>query len=654
MKRSYNRSNSKWICGKNKEGRPCHKGPNNRGQCEVSFECSPIKKGDHYHCARPPQFGGKCTEGPTSRGECCRKLPLCTPVRSLRNLRGILAICAVALSMAAITAQLGFTTAHDDFLSPGSLNSVHKTSEHSCSTCHSNAHGSLVDWLNAPKDPEQDSSKCLACHVFDDHGFAPHSLSEERLRKIAPSYNTEEKWACTTCHKEHRGKDGNIKMISNKQCQSCHEVKFDSFNNGHPEFDNYPFKRRTRIAFNHNSHFGNHFTKAGRKDISCQNCHQSEVQGNEMGLKGYEVSCKSCHDSAVRGKGVTQKGIVFLNLPTLDLDTLIAKKINIGEWPEDADGELTPIFKMLLTTSEDYSEYGDKIKNLDLGDLEEATEDELKAVAKFVWDLKKIMFYLIDEESGGLKDRIESYTGKKLGHLQAAGLLGNLSVDVIKNALGKWFPSLGEEISLFEDEKAPTTVKRPSSEKINEDDEDWMSFGGWYRSDEDFTIRYRPKGHADNFVRSWLNLSGENAQKKEAKAIFEMMRVTKSPGNCTKCHTIDQIKDEYKVNWSSNSQNKNEKEFVQFSHTVHFSVANKEKGCLSCHDFNDKSEFAKSVGTYDPYTFSSNFNNINKSTCVNCHGEQKVNSDCISCHNYHVGFSQSSQKRMDRMKTKME
>ena len=34
-------------------------------------------------------------------------------------------------------------------------------------------------------------------------------------------------------------------------------------------------------------------------------------------------------------------------------------------------------------------------------------------------------------------------------------------------------------------------------------DEDRMQAGGWFR--EDFALRYRPTGHADAFIRAWLD-----------------------------------------------------------------------------------------------------------------------------------------------------
>jgi hypothetical protein len=35
--------------------------------------------------------------------------------------------------------------------------------------------------------------------------------------------------------------------------------------------------------------------------------------------------------------------------------------------------------------------------------------------------------------------------------------------------------------------------------------------------------------------------------------------------------------------------------------------------------------------------FASNFENMSKSTCTECHIPSEVGNSCLTCHNYHVG-----------------
>src|SRR5690606_21990539 len=70
--------------------------------------------------------------------------------------------------------------------------------------------------------------------------------------------------SCAACHQEHQG--ANLGKISNEQCRTCHVVKFDSFDGDHPTFENYPFKKRTPIIYDHAVHFTKHFPEVAKKD----------------------------------------------------------------------------------------------------------------------------------------------------------------------------------------------------------------------------------------------------------------------------------------------------------------------------------------------------------------------------------------------------
>ena len=84
----YERPDRKWLCGWAAEGRPCWLGPDPKGRCAVTHECHPVRQGDRWQCTRSPVFGGACDDGPLSDGSCCRPIPRCQPVRSLRAQRG--------------------------------------------------------------------------------------------------------------------------------------------------------------------------------------------------------------------------------------------------------------------------------------------------------------------------------------------------------------------------------------------------------------------------------------------------------------------------------------------------------------------------------------------------------------------------------------
>ena len=56
------------------------------------------------------------------------------------------------------------------------------------------------------------------------------------------------------------------------------------------------------------------------------------------------------------------------------------------------------------------------------------------------------------------------------------------------------------------------------------DPESWAEYGGWYR--QDYAIFYRPTGHKDKFIYSWLSLTGPLAPKGDtspAAAVFDFL-----------------------------------------------------------------------------------------------------------------------------------
>ncbi len=75
------------------------------------------------------------------------------------------------------------------------------------------------------------------------------------------------------------------------------------------------------------------------------------------------------------------------------------------------------------------------------------------------------------------------------------------------------------------------------------DPETWAEYGGWYR--QDYTIYYRPTGHKDKFIQSWLVLTGPQAPKggtSPAAAVFDYLTSKDAQGSCTKCHSVDDIR----------------------------------------------------------------------------------------------------------------
>jgi hypothetical protein len=484
----YERPNQDWICGRAAEGNPCPLGPGKHGNCRATAQCVPARKGDRWFCTRSEAQGGKCEEGPSPRGECSHPIPPCQPVRSLRRLRGAAVWAVVALTAGALL--LLFSSAlRRKWVDPGALTNAHATSAAKCSDCHS------VDLANHPSiaaigSPEKralaDSALCLNCHSLghhplNPHGAAPRSLVALRQDLLKNSGSTNRPFllrvsrklngldahsgeiACLTCHQEHRGRNFDLNRLSNAQCQTCHAVQFASFERGHPEFFQYPYRRRTRIFFDHNSHFHQHFPdKKDKAPGSCQDCHVADPSGRFMEVKNFDISCAACHSSQIRGEGMTVKGIAFFTVPGLDVETLNAKGISVGEWPKFADGKITPFMELLLNRQPVMRKALQELRGVDLLDLRKAAPGQIAAAEQLAWGVKNLLFNLIVEGQDYLLTQVESQMSLA-GGPTSRGLAGEISPAVLIAAQKDWMPNLFTEVANYRKGLKPALPQRPAS-----------------------------------------------------------------------------------------------------------------------------------------------------------------------------------------------
>ncbi len=397
------------------------------------------------------------------------------PAAGRDHLAGLLALVTVL--------GLGFVFLFSNgtpFLMPGPLASAHGGIE-KCSACHTKSGSSKLSWTHGliAGDARADSKACLTCHKMPDTAFNPHGASAdvlkrstERLKKIAaetpqphsartqnivfPTREVEARGlACATCHQEHQGGNFNLNKISSEQCRSCHVVKFDSFDGDHPKFDNYPFKQRTRIIYDHAGHFGKHYPELAKKDSSkiipatCSTCHNSNDDNRIMAVAPFEKTCSACHLDQISGKERVSgpKGIAFLTLPGIDLQTLKNKNAVIGEWPDGSDAALTPFMKVMIGRSDQGRALIRIVDGLNLQDLSDANDGQIQAVTRLVWEIKALFHALIAGKASDTLGDVNIGSGAKLSAGLVADLTANISRDVVLSAQQQWLPNLAREIA---------------------------------------------------------------------------------------------------------------------------------------------------------------------------------------------------------------
>lgn len=728
-----------------------------------------------------------------------RRLGLGSPRRAPKRVdahadrRDRLAIIAALVTVTGLIATFLFS-AGTHFLMPGPLASSHATVEQ-CSACHTTSGSGKLSWLHGlvAGDRAADSKACLTCHRMSDSAFNPHGAADDvlaestkRLLRIAAAtpvprsaraqnaaFPADDVVArglyCTTCHQEHQGAGFKLTTISNEQCQSCHVVKFDSFDGHHPTFEGFPFKRRTRIVFDHAGHFGKHFPETAGKSPSrripetCSSCHASGGDKRLMNVAPFEQTCSACHLDQIVGKERVSgpKGIAFFALPGLDLQTLRKKGATIGEWPEASEAGLTPFMKVLIGRHEKGRTLIGAVGALNLQDLSAASDAQIKAVEDLVWEIKGLLYSLIQGKASDLMGGIDINGSGTADDVSLVGLIASLPLDVVVSAHQNWLPNLGTEMAnrkkngdkdrggwvtqitdtrvgidsgsatpsiqpphgkepkgarvdaravaaapseptagvalpksrpaaqtddlLFptEDEKramkgrsrgksapadaplpkagqdgpvstgaadaaSPSTpelsAKSPPITGIQPqmEAENWAVFGGWYR--QDFAIFYRPSGHKDKFLHSWLVATGPYAGKGDTRpgaAVFNALVDKDAPGSCTKCHSVDEVQGKGRiVNFSPASAAMKHGRFTTFAHEPHFSVLD-NKGCLTCHSLEKDAAYLKSYEQENPQSFASNFGAVKKELCQTCHTSAKARQDCVLCHKYHVNGTET-------------
>lgn len=698
----YDRPQDEWTCGRAAEGCPCIFGPGKKGECRATFQCMPAKKGDRWVCTRLISLGGACPAGPNSDGTCCNAVPPCRPKRSLRGLRRQATWLVVCLALGITILTLGGRD-REKWTSPGPLTSQHATSAQRCANCHVETGLPPLTPEGVAKHLHVQNQLCLECHDLGKQATMPHGIAAGQLaaltgkakaapvtstmilavaRQLAPAPHAE--IACATCHTEHGGRAANLKVLANQQCQSCHTAQFEGISSGHPEFTSYPYERRTRLHFDHASHWGKHFAEprvAAVAPTSCTVCHEPAANGRMMHVKNFEQTCAPCHAGQIAGEGrAGDKGVSFFRLPAFDLATLGAAGVEVGDYPAYAEGELTPFMRWMLEADPKAKAALDALKDVDLASLAGATPAQKAAAGQLLWSVKGLFADLVTQGQQVLLRRMDAPAKPDPA---MANRTGQLPADNLQAAQQAWIPDLLTEVAAWRrGEKIPAhvaaptqtttpapvaaTVKPAASDDLLADDtpaaapaqkavavpatmtfadaEQRVARGGWYRRDETYTVFYRPVGHADPFLTAWLDATVRD-QTPAAGAIFAQLSEGPAPGLCLKCHTVDDQPAGAVVNWRTRKMQPEHHAFTKFKHEAHFSLVG-DQGCMTCHVLAPKDLYAGSFGpNRNPAVFHSNFVPMTKESCVTCHKPGVAGTDCLHCHNYHTGDWQAPKMR---------
>lgn len=389
---------------------------------------------------------------------------------------------ALAIGLVALVLAGGLG---NELLMPGPLTSSHANLG-DCQTCHAATGAAKLGWLHNltnAVDPQENAKLCIRCHEMGQSAFTAHTHPAEDLKRLTSkaaevsqtspfgfqsvqntinfSLSVPQSSAdrseiyCATCHEEHEGPSGNLMDVSDNRCQTCHVNRFDAFSRSHPQFSSYPFARRTRVIFDHKSHFAKHFPKTREVDPAtksppgyCSDCHAQGPGRKYMEIGSFGTMCSQCHADDIHGvnRASGPKGIDFLTIPGLDLVVLEENGIDIGEWPEDSETEVTPFMRSLLASISTDKDVVDAVSKLDLLDLTDASATDLSAVSELAWTVKKLFRQI---EISGLRPLMKlppNSDGTEVDHLQLGQMSAVMPHDVISAANRDWFPNLSDDL----------------------------------------------------------------------------------------------------------------------------------------------------------------------------------------------------------------
>ncbi len=446
--------------------------------------------------------------------------------RSLRSKRRIFTLSCTAFT-AGLLIILMSSPYSNEFLVPGGLSSNHGQilaghGADRCAACHGAADGSLASWISSTisigkAEGLSQSELCMKCH---DKSFAnstalnPHNIAPDELAKVTQKYHQASfdagmvfsppvhggEIACSACHREHHGSDNDLTLMTDRQCQTCHQNSFHSFETDHPEFENYPLKRRSRIAFDHSSHAARHFP--GKNiEFNCSQCHIDDSMQNVKVTASFEQACASCHNQQIVESG--SEGLAVVALPMIDTNAVEDAKLNLGTWPlaatGDFDGKLPPIMRLLLTADEKaasvFAKYG---SDFEFSDIDPEEVDQVADAVELAWAIKRLLYDLALNGPRTVRSRIESVLDLQIADDELKRLVDNLDEQVFQNAVRTWLPNLTVEVAANRygaSDSALAEIRNATpdlSNEVSDSDDRLVKNDAWWWPSEEVLARIAP------------------------------------------------------------------------------------------------------------------------------------------------------------------
>ena len=569
----------KFVCGWTPLGQPCRLGPTDWGRCchdQWVVHC------DTATCQADCASERECKLRqwkPSSTPAAGHDLGRCVPLKNAWHSRYSLALNLAVLTAGGLLVSMVLSNRHT-FFAPGELSGGHRQilagtlGAARCGQCHPAAHAM------APSVTQD--QLCLNCHQVHlanaHHGLA-HDLSREQIERVRwerscqgaghpsppPTEHEETRTTCAQCHREHHGDTQSLKLLTDARCQACHQQRFASFTNGHPEFNHYPRSRAKHIAFDHQSHAAKHFAQRGRT-WECQSCHQLSDGPASQILRSvdFDQACGQCHAQPL--DAALQDGWVVLQLPSLKAADVARGEEHLVDWPIDArygyDGPITWPMRLLLAAEPDVARALTLLPEADLSAIQEDDLSRQTAARIVAAALRRLTKETANQGQVAWQRRLNELLSQVQDRPANAAeqrlidaMLTDLPPDLFKHMESRWFADAGDIVqhsparllarpaawqeSLLDDgleeeandsiedllrmpskpgsvgSHARSVVDPPVGSSTSEvvDGRSITTAGqlgawrSWYIDSRLYALRYLPRGHADPVLASWLQFA---------------------------------------------------------------------------------------------------------------------------------------------------
>lgn len=542
-------------------------------------------------------------------------------------MRGRWVVSTALVALGAVLALLGSPKSRG-FIAPGPLTAAHSSlaSQQGCAACHAADSMNLRGWVGKslawgggyPSQP----GLCLKCHekLIDPQFVLAAHTAPIALRDRQPALASsglastslagDARPACSACHREHHGPGHDLTFITSGRCQACHQQRYSGLSD-HPNFSGWPTKRRTAIQFNHASHQSKHHPTKQRP-FQCADCHADSPQGGFKQTLPYETGCASCHDETIRTTSLA--GVPLLELPMLDTEALAEAGHPIEGWPDaaagDFDGELPALMQLLLSADPDCAAALQRLgHDSSFYDIDPEDPTQLADAATLARGTQTLLREMGTQGQPALERRLALLlpAGTPL-----APLVAHLPAQQLGEQAAQW--AQGE-----------TTTDGP------------LANAGWRIESQSLSLRYVPAGHADPWMRAWLDALAAlpDPLRGLREAALRSWAGPTSPGQCATCHSLELVAGRREFRWRATDPTTRGRAFTRFSHTPHLTQS-ELRDCTHCHVIEPTADTSAGYAGLDPAVFVSEFRPLDKGACISCHQPKLAGDSCTQCHNYHV------------------